>query len=283
MADRLDPLPASIVEGVARVLGATSGGLTGSEIASLLSLVRVDDPSPGDTKWRRLHQALAERQERDRAGNAIVRFIGEAMTPARYAGDHDLFKNRQAALNDVLIHAGLRVRDDGRVARVTAARTLDEAAVLANRLRAELLRRGTHAEVLKYCIQELIEQDTFHAVFEATKGVAERLREMTGVDADGSTLVDETLAPGGSGLPLLAINSLRTKTERSEQTGLANFIKGVFGLFRNTTAHRPRITWHIPEPDALDLFTALSLIHRRLDQTVLTLGGQGSSTPRDQA
>lgn len=31
------------------------------------------------------------------------------------------------------------------------------------------------------------------------------------------------------------------------------------------TAHAPKITWTISEPDALDLFTTVSLIHRRLD------------------
>jgi uncharacterized protein (TIGR02391 family) len=96
-------------------------------------------------------------------------------------------------------------------------------------------------------------------VFEATKGLAERIRSMTGLTGDGATLADQALAVGKTGIPALAINTLQTDTERSEQNGLANLAKGVFGMFRNTTTHAPKITWNITEPDALDLFTTLSL------------------------
>ena len=114
--------------------------------------------------------------------------------------------------------------------------------------------------------------DYFHAVFEATKGVAEKLREMAGVSSDGGRLVDDALGLGGSGIPRLAFNSLRTESERSEHTGLMNLIKGLFGAFRNTTAHRPRIHWKMTEQDALDVLTTVSLVHRRLDSAARTSG-----------
>ena len=44
-----------------------------------------------------------------------------------------------------------------------------------------------------------------------------------------------------------------------------NLIKGLFGAFRNTTAHSPKIHWNITEQDALDILTTISLVHRRLD------------------
>ena len=49
-----------------------------------------------------------------------------------------------------------------------------------------------------------------------------------------------------------------------------NLIKGLFGAFRNTTAHAPKIHWQITEQDALDILTTISLIHRRLDSAVRT-------------
>ena len=42
------------------------------------------------------------------------------------------------------------------------------------------------------------------------------------------------------GTPRLAFNTLRIETERSEQKGLINLFKGLFGTFRNVTAHAPR-------------------------------------------
>jgi uncharacterized protein (TIGR02391 family) len=73
-----------------------------------------------------------------------------------------------------------------------------------------------------------------------------------------------------SSTPVLAFNTLQTPTERSEHTGLMNLIKGLFGTFRNTTAHAPKITWVINKQDALDMLSMASLLHRRLDQCVPT-------------
>lgn len=257
------------MEEVANILSE----FTGSEIGRLLAASGIDDPNPSMTKRHRLREALLARQDRDGAGNAVIRFVAEAMTPVRYTDDPALFDYNQDALNQVLVHAGLKVRDDGRIERTSQASTLSEAAQLSNRLRSELTRRGTHTEVLRYCREEILRQDLFHAVFEATKGLAERIRTMTGLTSDGSKLIDQALAPGKTGTPALAISTLRTETERSEQTGLANLAKGVFGMFRNITAHAPKITWTISEPDALDLFTTLSLIHRRLDVATPTQPG----------
>ena len=56
-----------------------------------------------------------------------------------------------------------------------------------------------------------------------------------------------------------------TETEKSEQKGFANLVKGMFGTFRNVTGHAPKTTWPISEQDALDLLPLVSYIHRRID------------------
>jgi len=99
-------------------------------------------------------------------------------------------------------------------------------------------------------------------VQEAAKSIFDKLRRLTGLGEDGAQLVDKALC-GGS--PVLAINGLATDSERSEQTGFANLIKGTYGMFRNPTAHEARIKWHMARDDAEDLLSLASLIHRRLD------------------
>ncbi|WP_257976691.1 TIGR02391 family protein [Vibrio parahaemolyticus] len=42
----------------------------------------------------------------------------------------------------------------------------------------------------------------------------------------------------------------------------------MFGTFRNTTAHAPKVTWLIDERDALDILSMVSLVHRRLDKAI---------------
>lgn len=49
-----------------------------------------------------------------------------------------------------------------------------------------------------------------------------------------------------------------------------NVSKGLFGAFRNTTGHAPRIHWNISEQDALDILTTISFVHRRLDAAIRT-------------
>ncbi len=83
--------------------------------------------------------------------------------------------------------------------------------------------------------------------------------------SDGVSLVGEALGIGKSGIPRLAFNSLTTP---SEHIVFMNLIKGLFGAFRNTTAHVPKIHWKVTEQDALDILTTILLIHRRLDSAV---------------
>lgn len=75
---------------------------------------------------------------------------------------------------------------------------------------------------------------------------------------------------GASKRPIVAFNSLETDTHESEQKGLMNLFVGMFGAFRNVTAHGPKTQWNISETDALDLMTLASLLHRRLDQAKTT-------------
>ena len=254
------------LESICGVLADTSGGLTGSEIGTILARLGIPDPMPTMTKRHRLFDALAKRQAQTRSGNIVGAFIQEAMNPVRYTGSRVLFDSRRDALNTILAFCGYSLGEDGKLRlRAKSARTLTEAEEVAGRLRSELSRRGVHPDVLRFCRPELLQENYFHAVFEATKSVAEKIREKAEVDADGSELVDRAFGIGKQDVPLLAFNSLQTETERSEHSGLMQLMKGMFGVFRNVTAHAPKVKWPISEQDALDLLTIASYLHRRLD------------------
>ncbi|MCD8503913.1 MAG: TIGR02391 family protein [Burkholderiaceae bacterium] len=45
----------------------------------------------------------------------------------------------------------------------------------------------------------------------------------------------------------------------------ADQVVGLFGVVRNPLARTPRTLWPMPERDALDILTLVSLIHRNLD------------------
>jgi uncharacterized protein (TIGR02391 family) len=258
------------LQAISDILGATDTGLTGSEIGRYLRECGFSDPLPQMTKRHRLYAALAEKQNSDRCANNVLGFIAHVMNPVRHVGNRDYFESERGKLNSVLAFSGLTLGEDGKLREVTTARTLTEAEAMASALRKALVERKVHADVLKFCRAELLVDNYFHAVFEATKSVAEKLREKTGLGSDGSQLVDEALGIGKAGCPRLAFNSLTSESERNEHSGLMNLIKGLFGAFRNTTAHAPKIHWNVTEQDALDVLTTISLVHRRLDSAVRT-------------
>ena len=113
-----------------------------------------------------------------------------------------------------------------------------------------------------------MQDNYFHAVFEAVKGIAERLRTMSGLTLDGTELINRVFS---TKMPIIAINSLKTETEVSEQKGIANLLIGIFGAVRNPSAHSPKIIWEMPEQDAIDIFGILSFVHRKLDCAVKSL------------
>jgi uncharacterized protein (TIGR02391 family) len=121
-----------------------------------------------------------------------------------------------------------------------------------------------YTEVLNYCRAELMDKNYFHAVFEATKGVAERVRGLSGLTGDGVDLVNKAFAGQH---PVLALGPLTSESEKSEQKGFANLLIGLFGAVRNPLTHAPKTTWPMSEQDALDILTLVSLIHRKLDRT----------------
>ena len=262
--------PPAELDSICRVLADTGNGLTGSEIGRLLAQLGIADPAPDHTKWKRLSLALIQQQQRDGCGNRVVNFILEAMKPVRYVGKTEAFEARRVELNHVLIFTGLELGKDGKLRPREAAKTLTEAEQRAGRLREELLKRNVHPDVLRFCHAELLQENCFHAVLEATKSVADKIRSKTGLAGDGAELADTALALGKTGMPYLAFNSLRTESEQSEQKGLLNLMKGMFGTFRNPTAHAPKISWSMTEQDALDLLTMASFCHRRLDSAART-------------
>ncbi len=109
-------------------------------------------------------------------------------------------------------------------------------------------------------------KELFHAVLEAVKGIASRIKEMTGLVSDGADLIDEVFKASN---PYIIINSFVTDTEKSEQSGFMNLLKGIFGMFRIVTAHAAKIEWPIYEEEAFDLLALVSLVHKRLDKATL--------------
>lgn len=193
---RVPPLTDAVLRRVCDVLAATSGGLTNKEIANLLQDAGIPDPTPRDAgpgtyvmvnKRDRLHTALAEAQRQTGASNHVVWFIRAAMHPARYDDNPGLLAERRERINVALAFASLELREDNRMQRVKPAATLSEAQRRARQLQSILKDRGAHPRLLAACVDEIADENYFHAVLEAAKSLAEEIRQRTGSRLDGRT------------------------------------------------------------------------------------------------
>lgn len=148
---------------LSKVLGDTSSGLTGTEIGALLTACGFGDPGP-ITKRDRLFLGLQEGQARDGTGASVAQLLERAMDPVRYRGNAGVLDDRRHELNVVLVFAGMRMREDGKLEPVPAATTLSDAERRASKLRTELMRRGIAGDVLRFCKPELLDGNFFHAL-----------------------------------------------------------------------------------------------------------------------
>lgn len=263
----MTPLPLFSSSAIEQIAVWVGDAITTSDVFDILRELGIPQAETF-TKWRIIKSALVQEQSRAGSGECVIRLVENMLSPQRWANRPDQFQSLRGHINGVLVFDGLEVGQDGRCVARTVARTHDEAASATSHiLIAELERRGTHAEIFRYCEADLVAEDCFTAVFEATKGLAERVRQLSGLDLDGHRLVEDALEGPN---PVIRLNPFQTDTERNEQRGIAHLMRGAFSAFRNPYAHEPKVLWHISTEDALDLLTTLSLIHRRLDNATRT-------------
>jgi len=259
------PLEPYHLEGICKIIAATEGGLSGPEIGKILRDCGLSDNYATMTKWQRLYNAFVDYQNQAQSSSKVIVFLCHAMQPARYLKKSELYHARLNDLNKQLSFIGIELTDTGKFRVVEKTSTLTEAEERASHFKHKLEVRKVHPEIFKFCKPELLAENYFHAVFEAVKSIAERLRVMTNVHADGHDLINVVFPIKA---PLLKINPLLDINDQSEHNGFANIIRGLFSTIRNPTAHRPKFTFCIDEDYALDIITMVSFVHKKLDNAI---------------
>lgn len=254
-------LTSIVIERIANILGDTEEGLTGTEIHKCLLLSNIEDIDDRNTKRYRLYNAFAKVCNESKCSNPVFKFISVALAPERYVDDKNRFESLRIKVNQQLAFCGYQYNPDGKFSRIKKASIISDVEIKADNLKQEIDKRKSHREISKYCKAELLQNNYFHAVFEANKGLFQRIRELSGATDDGNKLIEFVFSSN----PVLIINNYITKSEKDEHTGFANLLKGLCGMFRNPEAHEPKISWDIDEQDALEILGIISYCHRRLD------------------
>lgn len=248
-----------ILEGICRVLGEYSSG---SQITTYLAQLELKDiDGPQQTKWRRLYSAFAAYQNCFQNNQKIIDYLCLQCAPSRYVNNEENYYQLLKQLNLQLSFCGLEILQNGKIQNIKQASTITEAQQRAITLKDKLEQRNVHTQIIRYCKSELLQDNYFHAVFEAMKGLLQRIRDISGSNEDGNRLIENIFSSN----PIVIINDFQTQSEQDEHKGFCNLLKGLCGMFRNTEAHEPKVTWNIEEQDALEILGMISYCHRRLD------------------
>lgn len=263
---RLPTFDSGSLEAIARILGDTENGFTGTEIQRHLSDCNIEDVDPANTKWKRLYNALVAFQNKYKVGNHVIVLINKTMKPSlhlRNAGRFNWFLDN---LNEALSFSGYRIDQDGKVKKATKANTLEDAKTRASTLKKKLEQRNAHTEVFRFCDEQLLQNNYFHATLEAVKSITSRIRTISKLSGDGAELIENAFSSIKGVEPVVKINAYDSETKIGEQRGFVNLLKGLYGTFRNPLGHEAKIEWEISEEDALDIMSLVSLVHRKLDK-----------------
>lgn len=261
---------------ISAIIADTSRGLTKSELERHLKeskITLVSDGSFNNGLYYRvglnkrdwLYNCLIDEINSTHNFNKIINFIEIVMNPINYTKleKRNQYKFILEELNKILLLLGCQIDLSGKLIEIVKANSLDEVDRRVNSLKKKMYDRNIHSEVVKYCIKDYLRKDYFDAVFEATKGIAERVREISGLKSDGNELFQTAFATKD---PYIVLNMLVTDSEKNEYNGLKELLISLFHLVRNPMAHTPKINWKQDENEALDILTIISFAHKYLDK-----------------
>ncbi len=264
------------LKAVCDVLGETSLGYTKTELSRLLEQSNIQIMSDGKfsngyvyqvglNKRDWLYNCLANEINIHNSLNRVYVFLEKALNPVAFTDEtkRSKYEFLLEGVNKALLMAGLEMSKEGKLVEVVQAKTLDEVDRRVNSLKKQLYNRCIHSEVQKYCIKDYLQKDYYDAIFEAAKGLAERVRQITGLTTDGGTLFQTAFSKND---PYIFFNGLQTESEKSEFSGLKELLEAIFHLVRNPAAHTPKVNWNVDESKALDILTLISFAHKYLDQ-----------------
>ena len=253
----IEPFEDGVIKALADILSNCSSG---SEIGEVLADVQLEDViGARGSKSMRLYYAFKQSQQQHKGPSRVIRFIGSLLSLSRFVGRSEQFEQHRSKLNGVMSLVGLEYNTQGKFVKIERAKTLEEAEKYARKVRRQFAERVFHPQMLTSCGDELAKEDYYHAAFEAVKGLAQRVRDKSGVELEGAALIDQVFSVKK---PILAFNTLETESEQSEHKGLAMLLKGCISTVRHPRAHTPRVRGDMD--DATDL-ALVSLLHQKLD------------------
>lgn len=216
-------------------------------------------------KSKRIYNIFCYELNKTKSFNKVFNFIFNISAPVNFDNqyDHDEF---MYSINSILLQESLEIKHangKNKLLRLSNPLSISDAKERANILLSIIERRNLHPTLMKFCKEQYLQSNYFHAVLEASKSIFKTIQYLTNINLDGHQLIDKAFSTKD---PYIALNSLKTQSEISQQVGFINFLKGITSLFRNPTAHEAKINFLIEKEDAIEIFTMISYAHKILDR-----------------
>ncbi|MDP3468483.1 MAG: TIGR02391 family protein [Daejeonella sp.] len=100
-----------------------------------------------------------------------------------------------------------------------------------------------------------------NAVLDSIQFVGDVIREKSGLDGDGNTLVG---AAFGGENPRIKLNKLKTETEKNIQKGIESILRGIYSAYRNPRSHSKTDD---SERDAFEIIIFLNHLLKVIDKS----------------
>lgn len=210
-------------------------------------------PSVTGDKWQYVFHVFSALHEGGSATRRSLRkFIGGWLDGRYHAPPTPEVRKRIVAL---LGQQGWHVRDG----RLVIGERLHAEPGTVTPLGRDARVAALHADI-RQVTERFVEEHLDVAIFEAFKAVNNRVKGMTGLDLDGSKLMDAALA-GPS--PRIQFADLSSQTGRDIQQGLHFLFRGAVQGIRNPDAHEQFKL--LDEQEGLEELAFASMLMRKLD------------------
>jgi uncharacterized protein (TIGR02391 family) len=190
------------------------------------------------------------------------------MNPVNFPPPDSDWPKARADLNYAMEFYGYHLDNSGKVLKQAPVKTYDEAVQRHKTLTEKLTPFEIHPTVLKFCKPELLAKNYFHAIFEASKSVFQRIRDLNQSSLDGMQLVNSSFNLKN---PSIIINgyTFENNEEKSEYHGLVSIVSSICYIYRNPKAHTLRLYNPSLENDAVTALMLISLAHKLLDRCIV--------------
>lgn len=259
-----------IIEEISKILGEIT---TGSKITNMFKTLNfydsdsINGEKPVSTKWRRLNETSIHECRKSNSAKPFFKIIEYIMKPQNFMNSSEEWYKNKREVNSHLMFYSYELDDSGKIRSIKVIQNYSEAKRRLQSFEEKLSLHDMHPNTLKFCTEELFQENYFHAILEASKSVLERVRQISDLSSDGAELIQQAFS-AKSPIILIEGNMLRSKTDRSLYNGLKNLLETIISLYRNPTAHAPKLYDQTSETDAITAFTLISLAHRILDNCI---------------